>query len=322
MDHYQRSLLNTFNTHQLDRASHRRLDDHWINDRLADPTTRLLPVWQLKTLVSGSDALSPVFLSSPEAQDIRTAYPPILLGLENDCAFFALALSEEDRPPGILTQLGTFQDLRQSAPLLTPGNASLVAYARAIVYWHSRHRFCGDCGSPTTVREAGHMRECTNPDCAQRHFPRTDPAIIVLVTHQDRCLLGRKPSWPPGMYSTIAGFVEPGECIEHAVQREVREETGIEVAGMHYQSSQPWPFPSSLMLGFRADASSTAIHVGQDELEDALWISRDELYDRLVSGTIRLPTDISISRRLIEGWYDEGHLGALADVQTKAERRT
>jgi NAD+ diphosphatase len=166
------------------------------------------------------------------------------------------------------------------------------------------------------------MRECTNPDCAQRHFPRTDPAIIVLVTHKDHCLLGRKPSWPPGLYSTIAGFVEPGECIEHAVQREVREETGIEVTEMHYQSSQPWPFPSSLMLGFRACASSTSICVGKDELEDALWISRDGLRGRLTSGTLRLPTDISISHRLIEGWYNEGHMGLLADVRTRAEEQT
>ena len=163
------------------------------------------------------------------------------------------------------------------------------------------------------------MRECANPDCAQRHFPRTDPAIIVLVTHRDRCLLGRKPSWPRGLYSTIAGFVEPGECIEHAVQREVLEEAGIEVAEMHYQSSQPWPFPSSLMLGFRARASSTSICVGQDELEDARWVSRIELRHDLMSGTIRLPADISISYRLIEGWYNEGHLGLLVDAQARAE---
>jgi len=319
MDHYQRSLLNTFNAHLLDRASHHRLDDRWIDDRLADQDTKLAPLWQLKNLVHGVDVLSPVFLSSTEIQGIKTVYPPIFLGLENDRAFFAIVLTPEESPPTGLTRLGTFQDLRQSAPLLKPGDASLLAYARAIVYWHTRHRFCGDCGSPTVVREAGHMRECINPDCAQRHFPRTDPAIIVLVTREDRCLLGRKPSWPRGLYSTIAGFVEPGECIEHAVLREVREETGIEVAGMHYQSSQPWPFPSSLMLGFRAYASSTSICVGQDELEDARWVSRAELHDGLVSGTIRLPMDISISYRLIEGWYNEGDLGLLADARARTE---
>ena len=165
-------------------------------------------------------------------------------------------------------------------------------------------RFCGNCGSQTAIREGGYMRVCTNDDCGQRHFPRMDPAIIVLVTCGERCLLGRKPVWPEGMYSTIAGFVEPGESIEDAVVREVREETGVEVAEMCYRSSQPWPFPTSLMLGFRARAKSEAIRVEQDELEDARWFTRAEMQEALDQDRLRLPPAISISRRLIEDWFD------------------
>jgi NAD+ diphosphatase len=183
-----------------------------------------------------------------------------------------------------------------------------------MAYWHQRHRFCGDCGSPTKPRQGGYLRLCTNPQCGQHHFPRSDPAIIVLVEFGNRCLLGRKPSWPEGLYSTIAGFVEPGECIESAVIREVREETGVQVGEIHYQSSQPWPFPSSLMLGFRARAADPTIQVDQDELQDAQWFTREQIRSGLLERRLHLPTSISVSHRLIEGWYDEGELGALRDI--------
>ena len=177
-----------------------------------------------------------------------------------------------------LAELGQFQELRQVAALLDAPDAAILAHARAMAYWHQRHRFCGDCGSPTESREGGYVRVCSNAQCGQHHFPRSDPAIIVLVESGNRCLLGRKSSWPAGQYSTIAGFVEPGECIEGAVIREVSEETGVQVGEIHYQSSQPWPFPSSLMLGFRARAVESTIRVDQDELrrEDAQWFTREE----------------------------------------------
>jgi NAD+ diphosphatase len=216
--------------------------------------------------------------------------------------------------PDSLAEWGQFQELRQVATLLETPDAAILAHARAMVYWHQRHRFCGDCGSPTEPCEGGYLRVCTNAQCGQHHFPRSDPAIIVLVESGNRCLLGRKPSWPEGLYSTIAGFVEPGECIEQAVIREVGEETGVRVGEIHYQSSQPWPFPSSLMLGFRARAADPTIRVDQHELQDARWFTREEIRSGLLEGRLRLPANISVSHRLIESWFDEGEIGALKDI--------
>jgi NAD+ diphosphatase len=180
---------------------------------------------------------------------------------------------------------------------------ALLALARAIMFWHARHRYCGLCGSPTRSEEAGHMRRCTNPACNTMHFPRTDPAVIMLVTDGHRALLGRNKNFPlPGMYSTLAGFVEPGESLEDAVAREVREESGIEVAAVHYHSSQPWPFPANIMLGFHAEARTTEITIDYGELEDARWFTRDWLTSHTDDDSFRLPRLDSIARRLIEDW--------------------
>jgi NAD+ diphosphatase len=180
--------------------------------------------------------------------------------------------------------------------------AGLLAYARAMVHWREQHRYCGRCGTRTIAAQGGHVMQCPNPACALQLFPRLDPAVIVLVTDGDRALLGRQPAWPPGRYSTIAGFVEPGESLEDAVAREVGEETGVRVGEIEYHSSQPWPFPSSLMLGFTARARRTDIDLSDDELEDARWFTRAQL----AAGEIALPTTHSISFRLIEDWYDAG----------------
>src|SRR5207245_11209184 len=165
-----------------------------------------------------------------------------------------------------------FADLRQLAGRLERGEGALLALARAMMFWHSRHRFCGLCGSPTRSEEAGHMRRCTDPGCDTMHFPRTDPAVIMLVTDGDRALLGRNKNFPvAGMYSTLAGFVEPGESLEDAVAREVREETGVEVGAVHYHSSQPWPFPGNIMPAFPAQARTTEITIASGELDDHRW---------------------------------------------------
>jgi len=196
-----------------------------------------------------------------------------------------------------------FADLRQLGARLDRREGSLLALARAMLFWHSRHRFCGLCGNPTRSEEAGHMRRCTDPACHTVHFPRTDPAVIMLVTDGDRALLGRNKNFPvPGMYSTLAGFVEPGESLEDAVTREVREETAIEVAAVHYHSSQPWPFPANIMLGFYAEAATSEIAVDYGELEDARWFERDWLASHADDDTFRLPRRDSIARRLIEDW--------------------
>jgi NAD+ diphosphatase len=318
MDHYQRSLRNNFTGGPIDRATERRQDEAWLAARQEDEMTRIVPVWQSRNLLTGRASLKPVFLSPSQAREnIHAPESTILLGVKGDSAYFAVGLSSlEDAPPASLVGLGRFRDLRQVAPLLDDRDSALLAFARAMVYWHRRHRFCGDCGSPTVSMEAGYMRVCTNDGCGQRQFPRTDPAIIVLVTCGGCGLLGRKPIWPEGMYSTIAGFVEPGESIEDAVLREVQEETGVRVVEVCYQSSQPWPFPTSLMLGFRARAKDETIQVDKDELEHVRWFTREDLKRGLERGALRLPPEISISRRLIEGWFDEGDLGPLRDVRS------
>jgi NAD+ diphosphatase len=189
-----------------------------------------------------------------------------------------------------------------------------MVLARALFFWHRRHLFCGLCGSPTVPGEAGFVRKCTNAECGTTHFPRTDPAVIMLVVDGDKCLLGRRPGRQNFMYSTLAGFVEPGESLEEAVAREVMEETDIRVANVRYAHSQPWPFPANLMLGFYADAASREISLNDQELADARWFTRDEVRDLMVvrdrteserlGGALHLPRPISIARRLISEWIE------------------
>jgi NAD+ diphosphatase len=203
--------------------------------------------------------------------------------------------------------LGEFQDLRYLGTVLPADEANLAAHARGLVLWHASQLFCGSCGSSARPDAGGNSRRCLNAECDREIFPRVDPAIIVLVSDGDRCLLGRQTGWPEGRYSTIAGFVEPGESLEDAVRREVYEETNIHVAAVRYHSSQPWPFPSALMLGFVAEADTNRqqdIRLNDGELEDAAWFTRKELR----SGFPKLPFRISIARRLVELWLaDDGN---------------
>lgn len=199
-------------------------------------------------------------------------------------------------PPGTV-----FEELRPLLPLQAADETALLAYARALIVWRSRQRHCGVCGAPTLPRNAGHVLVCTNEACKSEFFPRIDPAIIVLVTDRSRALLGRQASWPPGRYSALAGFVEPGESLEDAVAREVEEETSVHVRNVRYFASQPWPFPASLMLGFHAHADADAGEVRLDgELEDARWFRLDELR---AAPTILLPPPHTIARRLLEAWF-------------------
>jgi NAD+ diphosphatase len=274
----------------LDRASDRRKDAAWLAQMLADPQTRYVPVWQHKSLISSGSDSAAVLLESRVGE---SAGEPILLGEFRGRIVFALEMSA---PPA--SAVGEFLDLRTAAAMLNADEAGLLAYARAMVYWHGRYRYCGVCGSPTRSAEAGHVRVC--PACGTETFPRLDPAIIVLVEDDGRALLGRQRSWPAGRYSTIAGFVEPGESLEDAVAREVLEETGVALRSVRYHSSQPWPFPSSLMLGFEATAAPGAILRVGSELEDVRWFSREQI----AHGEPKLPPSQSISYHLIEAWYD------------------
>ncbi len=279
----------------VDRSGERRKDSEWLASAADDVHSRFVPVWGDQCLVGG-EPLSAVLLERGQLPDDVDEHDLIFLGIFRDQPAFAVPFDGEAAAP--FTQLGEFRDLRYLGTTLPPDEANLVAHARALVVWHASQVFCGVCGSSARPAAAGNLRVCTNPDCNREVYPRVDPAIIVLVADGDRCLLGRQRSWPEGRYSTIAGFAEPGESLEDAVRREVYEETNVRVGEVTYHSSQPWPFPSSLMLGFTAVATSSEIVLNDRELEDARWFTRAELR----SGSPRLPSRISIARRLVDHW--------------------
>lgn len=301
---------NVFAGAHFDRLGYRRRDEAWLRRALADPESAYVAVWHNRNLIGGGAHAEAVFLK--RGQLPPPAAPPVLLGEYGGRACFAVDLGVGDEAP--LTGLGEFRTLRTVGLLAPVDQSALLAYAQAMVLWHRRQRHCSVCGAPTRSEEAGHVRRCTDTACAHGFFPRIEPAIIVLVEHDDSALLGRQPSWPAGVYSTIAGFVEPGESLEDAVRREVDEETGVTVAEVQYRSSQPWPFPASLMLGFRARAASTHITLRDAELEDARWFSREELEHGYRSGKFRVPPAVSISHRLIAEWFDSRAPGRLAEL--------
>ncbi len=293
--------VNFYATGELNRAVERREDVAWIRERLADPASRLYPIWRLRNYVSDPEAPRAVVLDPDRrAALVEAASTVVLLGLEGEIAHFLIDISYLDEPAAL--ELGHAVDLRAVGVLMPQREGALLAYARGLTYWHDRHKFCGTCGSPTEIKAAGHQRQCTNPDCGAVQFPRTDPAVIMRITHGDKILMARQAVWAQGMHSILAGFVEPGESLEDAVAREVYEEVGLKLTRIKYFSSQPWPFPSSLMLGFSAEATSTDFRVDHDELESARWMTRPELLNSPEDSTFKLPRKDSISRRLIEDW--------------------
>ena len=288
----------------VDRSGEMRKDTDWLEGALASASSRFVPVWGDHCLVGG-DPLKLVFLERQQIENYLDAqvdrHDPIFLGLFRGNPAFAVAIPAAGQPP--YAELGEFQDLRYLGTVLPADEANLAAHARGLVLWHGSQQFCGHCGSSARPDTGGNSRRCMNAECGREIFPRVDPAIIVLVSDGDRCLLGRQTGWPEGRYSTIAGFVEAGESLEDAVRREVYEETNIRVGKVRYHSSQPWPFPSSLMLGFVAEADvedPQEIRMNDGELEDAQWFTRKELR----SGFPKLPFRISIARRLVDGWLD------------------
>jgi NAD+ diphosphatase len=317
----------------FERAGLRRRDTDWIVKRIADPVSLFVPVWRTQNLVIELDdgdpravvlpstSIAEIIGQSLAAEERLARGEVVFLGVIEERAHFALDLSPVETPlemlhspalaaSGIDAATVRFADLRQIGPRIDRYEGALLALARAMMFWHSRHRYCGLCGSATRSEEAGHMRRCTKALCNTMHFPRTDPAVIMLVTNGDRALMGRSKNFVPGMYSTLAGFVEPGESLEMAVAREVREETGIEIGPVHYHSSQPWPFPANIMLGFHAEALTTEITVDYGELEDARWYERDWLLSHVDDDTFSMPRLDSIARRLIEDWLQGGIEGA------------
>ncbi len=305
----------TFGGSGLDRAAYLRSDAFRISEMLA--TGRVLPIWRGKPLVWGNEMLG--WLSADHAA-LHGAKAPIFVGLDGDVARFAQDIShwapESHDPnlgaPAFLDQSAqrhpalddrfSFQDLRGIMAELSPSDAELAATAKALIQWHSSHGFCAACGAASVSALAGWQRLC--PDCGAQHFPRTDPVVIMLVTSGNNLLLGRNSVWPEGMYSLLAGFVEPGETMEAAVRREVAEETSIKIGDVRYLASQPWPFPASLMFGCHAEATSTAITLDLDELQDALWVSREEMVQIMagVHPVIKASRKGAIAHFLIRNW--------------------
>jgi NAD+ diphosphatase len=302
------SRPNAYTGSPLDRAANRREDTEFIAEALASPETLFVPVWRARSLMKGVQEGRPeaVLLTGAAAEAVRMAGGPwTFLGLWNGRPVFAVDCSAAEDPLPLLPgDMGGFTDLRAVAGLLPEGEASVLAHARGLMHWRVKHRFCGVCGSACEPRSAGNSMACAA--CGAQHFPRTDPAVIMLVVRGDHCLLGHSTRFPTTvMYSTLAGFLEPGESLEEAVRREVFEEAGVHVGAVAYHSSQPWPFPSSIMLGFHAEALTDTITIDREELRDARWFSRAEIREPEAHG-FALPRRDSIARRLIEDWLHHG----------------
>jgi NAD+ diphosphatase len=288
---------NPFSGALLDRRGVDRAIPGWPEHVLSDPNARFVVSRGTGQLVRRHPTASIAFLKGSDPM-VRAANPRDLILLGNlggsPCVLVDLPSDPATLPAGT-----AFEELRPLFGLLSAEEAATLTCARGLVIWRSRHAHCGVCGSATEPRQAGHALRCTNSTCATDFFPRIDPAVIVIVHDGARALLGRQASWPKGRYSALAGFVEPGESLEDAVMREVAEETGIQVNGIHYFASQPWPFPASIMVGFHAEAPSSAIRL-DDELEDARWFTPEEI---AASGGALLPGPYTIARHLLDAWY-------------------
>ena len=293
---------NFYISSEVKRFSAYRRDKGWIDEQLTSERSVLLPTWCNKNLFSETNSLNPAFLPIT-VKILNLCKDPIFLGVRNGKTYFAADTSHYEAPT--FDEIGIYRDLREVGTLLCHEDAAILAYARAMTTWQRRHQFCGNCGSPTLSREAGHLLACTNNGCNFLCFPRTDPAVIMLIHDGgDYCILGRQATWREGQNSVLAGFVEPGESLEGAVSREVYEEVGIHIRDIKYHSSQPWPFPSSIMLGFYGQAIDSELKVDTSELESARWYSKDEINNCGQDDKFRLPRADSISRRLIDDWIN------------------
>ena len=296
---------NFFGETGLDRMAERRTDEAWLRRVMEGEDAVILPVWRTRNLIDPEgDGPSIVRISITEFRRVIEDSPyHVFLGYRDNTPHFAVDLSHMDDPLTLpeLSGKGEFTDIREPGLHLPREDGGLLAYVKAIANWHHTHKFCGRCGSVCEPRDGGHMRQCINPDCKAQHFPRTDPAVIMLVHAGDKIILARKKGWPEDRYSILAGFVEQGETLEGAVIREVMEEVGIAVTNVRYHSSQPWPFPANLMFGFFAEAQNETIRIDDDELEHARWFHRDELIDE-AREYARKPHSISIARRLMSEW--------------------
>jgi NAD+ diphosphatase len=295
-----------FANNPLDRASHRRVDQAWLDARLKDPRSRLLAYRDLKPMLVEGAEKGPAWLRPGLIEaDFGGRGAVVFLGLEGEIAHFAVEI--RDSNDALEGMGGAFRDLRECVLTGDIGGeeAAILAQGKALIDWHSRHRFCAACGNPTILAEAGYKRSCSA--CGAEHFPRTDPVVIMLAHRDGKALLGRGKNFPGRMFSALAGFVEPGETIEEAVAREIREEAGVEVGTVHYHATQPWPFPMSLMIGCLAEAISEEIMVDEAELAEARWVPRETLRAVLEGkgdGSLWVPPPMAIAHHLIRAFVE------------------
>ena len=306
-----RFFVNTYAGNPLDRRSELRIQPDHLAELWAAPDCRVLAFWNGQPLTAERDGglVLPALETGLASEAAMGAGDPVFLGLDGEAAVWAIELTgDADPAQGPLQGRGEFVDLRMAGGRLSSGDAGVAATARALFEWRRRHRFCSVCGHPSEQAEAGWKRIC--PNCKAEHFPRTDPVTIMLPTFGEHCLLGRQAVWPKGRFSTLAGFMEPGESIEAACAREVKEEAGLEVVQVRYHSSQPWPFPTNLMIGLIAEVSDQDARPDQTELEEVRWFHRDELRAVLAGSTagwgdsegVGVPPPFAIAHQLMKAW--------------------
>lgn len=293
----------------LDRGDAQRRDQAWLDEQVRHPKSRFLPLWQLNVLIQTEKEIRLGWVTPDAVTRLNVDVPPVFLGLMDDVAHFALDVSQVGDPQHELDldDSWRFEESRSAATQLSTPEAGILAQSRAQLDWHKRHQFCSVCGQRSTPGRGGHVRKCAS--CKAEHFPRTDPVVIMVVTDGERCLLGQSRRGRLARtqtYSALAGFMDQGECIEEAVRREVKEEAGIEVGEVRYHSSQPWPFPSSLMIGCHGRALTTDIRKDEAEMLDVQWFTRADVLSALRGDhpDLRVPAPIAIAHHLIKAWAE------------------
>ena len=306
------TITNTFAGNPLDRASEKRTDIDWMSARLNDPESLAIAIWNGRPLVedaaSGKPAVQIAYLPISLARMVAAGDERVLfMGLWKETAVFAIDLeSSADPTDGPLSGFGRFEDLRGVAMTLPASDAAILATAKGVFEWRRKHGFCSACGQPTIAVDGGWKRLCES--CRTEHFPRTDPVVIMLPTFGEKCLMGRQAIWPKGMFSALAGFLEPGETIEEACAREVKEEAALTATAVVYHSTQPWPYPNSLMIGLFAEVADDKAVADQAELDEVRWFTREETR-ALLKGEIPgvfAPPPLAIAHQLIKTWSEQG----------------
>ncbi|MDZ4776871.1 MAG: NAD(+) diphosphatase [Alphaproteobacteria bacterium] len=300
---------NAFADYPLDKAGFRRRDSEWLADALAHEASQLALLRNLNPFCNEEGVVwfagaARDALCGPEANTI-------FLGVDNDGRPYFAAEMTRDPAESIVADMGAFEDMRAAAARLADRETAILGCARALYEWHGRHSHCSNCGAATFITDGGWRRQC--PACKAEHFPKVDPVVIMLPVLGDRCCLGRQARFPRGMYSALAGFVEPGESLEEACAREVKEEVGLDTIDVRYHSTQPWPFPHSLMIGLIAEVSSDELTLDQDEIDEAIWLTRDEARAAISGGgtladgrRVFAPPPFAIAHQLIKAWVNEG----------------